>query len=552
MKQLQMDLKVLIKEIHDEFGLHSLVVSDQNPSLERRLTVWSQAQILLVSTLKDGLCLPPLEFATVKKLMGDLHNSSMILSEFSGCSSAFNGFHEFNPFNQQDFCKALDTCLNLSRKKKEILMSKAYKYCCQFKFNGWVDHFLKELKDSYNPSKHLEARYVYLGLSTVDCLKANQQVSKSPHTKLPQLLNLTNFNTDFLHSNRSLIIINHEALPCKQYGKYHMQPQDQTIEYLKELTQDSRNIVVVISNEEKETVQQAFRKMPNIWLAAESGYWYKTDKSDWKRFFEQDSKEWLKTLRKIFDQYSENIEGTVVEERESSISWNYRNAAEEHGLKFSKELYNQVFNLIGQANQPANARRTTSSWNSSSSDDEETVLQNVPLQVNHGNGFIEVVPMQLKKEKLIEAILTAVKSRSDRKIDFLVFIGSDQRDERYFEYFKQITQADALKNSEFFSTELASRLCIIGRRPSNADYYMDSENQVAYLIQKLGFTNNSRKKNRSYSNLLVINKPQSSLESLTGEVSFPYPDPYRMTTTRDFATSGNNLITTRVKSPKTS
>jgi len=132
MKQLQMDLKVLIKEIHDEFGQHSLVVSDQNPSLERRLTVWSQAQILLVSTLKDGLCLPPLEFATVKKLMGDLQNSSMILSEFSGCSSAFNGFHEFNPFNQQDFCKALDTCLNLSRKKKEILMRKAYKYCCQF------------------------------------------------------------------------------------------------------------------------------------------------------------------------------------------------------------------------------------------------------------------------------------------------------------------------------------------------------------------------------------------------------------------------------------
>ena len=84
--------------------------------------------------------------------------------------------------------------------------------------------------------------------------------------------------------------------------------------------------------------------------------------------------------------------------------------------------------------------------------------------------------MQLKKEKLIEAILAAIKSRSDRKIDFLVFIGSDQRDERYFEYFKKITQADALKYSEFFSTELTSRLCIIGRRPSNADYYMDSEN----------------------------------------------------------------------------
>lgn len=62
--------------------------------------------------------------------------------------------------------------------------------------------------------------------------------------------------------------------------------------------------------------------------------------------------------------------------------------------------------------------------------------------------------MQLKKEKLIEAILAAIKSRSDRKIDFLLFIGSDQRDERYFEYFKQITEPQSLKYSEFFSTEL--------------------------------------------------------------------------------------------------
>lgn len=69
----------------------------------------------------------------------------------------------------------------------------------------------------------------------------------------------------------------------------------------------------MISNEEKTTVQKAFKKLPNVWLAAENGYWYKTDKTDWQRLFEMESKSWLKILRKIFDQYCENIEGTVVE-----------------------------------------------------------------------------------------------------------------------------------------------------------------------------------------------------------------------------------------------
>jgi trehalose-6-phosphatase len=181
--------------------------------------------------------------------------------------------------------------------------------------------------------------------------------------------------------------------------------------------------VCVISSEDRDTVTKAFRKLPNIWLAAENGYWYKTDKTDWKRLFEQDSKAWLGVLRKMFDQYCENIEGTVVEERESSITWNYKNAAEEHGLKFSKELYNQVVKLYGQPNQQSQAKRIRSGGSSSSED--ELQVQNIPVEVNHGNGFIEVVSTQLRKEKLIQLILNAAKSRSASKIDFLLFIGSD-------------------------------------------------------------------------------------------------------------------------------
>lgn len=144
---------------------------------------------------------------------------------------------------------------------------------------------------------------------------------------------------------------------------------------------------------------------------------------------------------------------------------------------------------------------------SSSEDATENSPPTLKLEVNQGNGFIEVVSTQLRKEKLIELILMAAKTRSDRKIDFLLFIGSDQRDEKYFEYFKEVTKEQSLSKSEYFSHDLKARLCIIGRRPSNADYFLDSQLQVAYVIQKLGFSNNSRKKNRSYSNLMVFNKP---------------------------------------------
>lgn len=81
---------------------------DSNPPLPVRLAIWSLTQILLVSTLKDGLCLPPLEFVTVKHHLRDFENSGMVLSEFAGCSDAFSGFHSFNAFVLQDLMNTLD------------------------------------------------------------------------------------------------------------------------------------------------------------------------------------------------------------------------------------------------------------------------------------------------------------------------------------------------------------------------------------------------------------------------------------------------------------
>ena len=38
--------------------------------------------------------------------------------------------------------------------------------------------------------------------------------------------------------------------------------------------------------------------------------------------------------------YANNIDGSIVEERESTVVWNYKNAEEEQGNMAVKELYN--------------------------------------------------------------------------------------------------------------------------------------------------------------------------------------------------------------------
>lgn len=44
-------------------------------------------------------------------------------------------------------------------------------------------------------------------------------------------------------------------------------------------------------------------------------------------------------------------------------------------------------------------------------------------------------------------------------------------------------------------------MCILGKKPSKADFYVDEIEKLAVLINKLGVETKKRKKNRSYNNL---------------------------------------------------
>jgi len=47
--------------------------------------------------------------------------------------------------------------------------------------------------------------------------------------------------------------------------------------------------------------------------------------------------------------YTNNVDGAVVEERESTLVWNHKNAEEEHGKMVVKELYNQIKQILGNS-----------------------------------------------------------------------------------------------------------------------------------------------------------------------------------------------------------
>lgn len=95
---------------------------------------------------------------------------------------------------------------------------------------------------------------------------------------------------------------------------------------------------------------ELFSDLESVWLAAESGYLYRMpDQEEWRKLISLANKVWFNSINEIMQMYTVNVDGAVVEERESTLVWNYKNAEEEHGKMVVKELYNQIKQILGNS-----------------------------------------------------------------------------------------------------------------------------------------------------------------------------------------------------------
>ena len=253
----------------------------------------------------------------------------------------------------------------------------------------------------------------------------------------------------FAESNRSVIIVDEEAIPMTEYGGgQETQPSKQFLEDLEEITLDNRNIVVIFSNQSVEVLESHFLGLDDLWLAPESGYMYRTGAVPYQKLITMaNNGVWIHTVREVMQPFVNNVDGSVVEEREGSVIWNYRNSEEEQGQIIVKELYNQLKQALG----------------------------NCPLEIVQGKGYLEVKPLKLKKHKLVKVLLEKVGI----KVDLLLYIGAENTgNEKVYQYLT------SKKSDAYFSREHHKYICSL-RTHSSAIYSLSDLDEVRFLFNRM-------------------------------------------------------------------
>jgi trehalose 6-phosphate synthase/phosphatase len=138
----------------DEIGHGKVVVLlHRSTTLAERVALMSVADCAVVTATRDGMNLLPYEYITcrqgpvdVAKGTGELHlpaprRSSLIMSEFVGCSSSLSGAFRVNPWSVDDVADAMYRAAMLPIADAEARHEKHWKYISEHTVGYWCGAF---------------------------------------------------------------------------------------------------------------------------------------------------------------------------------------------------------------------------------------------------------------------------------------------------------------------------------------------------------------------------------------------------------------------------
>ncbi len=295
-----------------------------------------------------------------------------MLSETAGAAKELGEAITINVNNQDEIVEALEEAVAMPEEEQIERIRKMQKRLQRYNVTKWATEFIDGLLYTKNIQRDMEARVL------------------TPRTERKLLRR-------FQRSRQRLILLDYDGTlipfsPRPEKAK----PGDELIKLLKELTEDSRNKVILISGRDKNTLEKWFGNL-NLELVAEHGAWIKETGQEWETIEDLNSN-WKEELRPVFEQCVDRTPGSFVEEKEFSLVWHCRKVEPRLGELRTRELVNVLGSLTANLN----------------------------LQVLEGSKVVEVKNAGINKGR------AALQWISKKRWGFILAIGDDWTDEDLF------------------------------------------------------------------------------------------------------------------------
>ena len=435
----------------DKFGsdvIHVIQPSDFIP-LDELIAWYRAAHVAVVSTFWDGLNLMPYEYTASQDMVDP---GALIISEFMGCSRSLNGVLRVNPWSLEGVADAIQQALGMTLQQRIADHARRSHYVMGHTVERWANGFLDHLDRASALGAQLH--FVVQGVGSSQRLVGLR--SDFHHLEQERLLRSyrrTHKRIILLDYDGTLIASEQKKGPTKVHSSA---PPASILRLLSRLCEDESNCVFLMSGRTRATLIEWFGSLTELGLAAEKGLflrwpkrlekscrmtWGESSKmredeeeedSDdrkqspqppfvrsqslqvsgsrdsspalaassmrsvlddaWEHMVSLHDVSWKAAALDIIRSYTEQTDGSWIEDKEFAIMWHYEQADVEYGKMQATDLHKYLTKLL--ANPAVDVVKY----------DHSSILEVKPHGISKGNAataICEALLCDREKERML-------------------------------------------------------------------------------------------------------------------------------------------------------
>lgn len=367
-------------------------------------SLYLAADVGLITPLRDGMNLVAKEYVACCTE----NRGVLILSELAGAASEMGEAILVNPLDKYEVASAIEQALTMPEAEQEAKLQLMQKRLKSYDVLSWVHDFFQQLNEIQMHQEQDNQKFL-----TND---TKQEIIQQ-----------------YINAEQRLLLLDYDGT-LVGFAKHPREavPGSTLLNLIAHLSADPRTNLSIISGRDAATLEEWFGHLP-INLVAEHGAAIRRKEDTWelRREFDQ---QWKPLIRPTMEMFCKRCPGSFVEEKNHTLAWHYRNVEPDAGFTRSRELLDNLYHLI----------------------------RNAQLQVIDGNKVIEVRIAGIDKGA------AALKLLEEGDYDFVMAVGDDKTDEDMFRALNE--RAVTIK---------------VGRGQSVANFSVKTQQEVITFLEQL-------------------------------------------------------------------
>ena len=253
-------------------GYEPVVLIDHPVPFYEKTAYYALAECCIVNAVRDGMNLMPYNYIVCRQgtpkidealgiTSGSSRTSTLVVSEFIGCSPSLSGAIRVNPWDIDAVADALNIAITMPGLEKQLRHEKHYRYVSSHDVAYWACSFMQDLERACKDHYSKRCWSIGFGLSF-------RIVALSPNFRK---LSLDHIVKAYKRANRRAIFLDYDGTVVPQ-SSIVKTPSPEVISILNDLCNDPKNTVFIVSGRGKNSLSDWFAQCQNLGIAAEHGY----------------------------------------------------------------------------------------------------------------------------------------------------------------------------------------------------------------------------------------------------------------------------------------